>query len=110
MLSLIKHPASLRQVGVHARVLHKVVNENVQTSQIRRFSCYHLKHGLGQLQHVQVQTLSSTLYSERLYMWIGWLSAATKISDFSGSTKIAKFSTHKQKSFISPIITKISTR
>ncbi len=46
MLSLVQHASALREVRVHPGVIHEVVDEYVQTTQIRRLRCYHLEYGL----------------------------------------------------------------
>lgn len=47
MLPFVQHPPALGEVGVHARILHEVVDEDIQTAQVRRFRCHHLKNGLS---------------------------------------------------------------
>lgn len=37
MLPLVYHPPSLRQVWVHPRVIHEILNQHIQTAEVRRF-------------------------------------------------------------------------
>ena len=36
VLPFVQHSPSLRQVGVHARVIHKVLNQYIQTAEVGR--------------------------------------------------------------------------
>ena len=54
MLSLIKDPPPLGQVGVHARVLHEVVDEHIETAQVCGLGRHHFKNGLRERRNTGV--------------------------------------------------------
>ena len=58
MLSLVQHASALRKVRVHPGVIHEVVDEHVQTTQVSSLRCDHLVYGLeGNMKNIK-NTLS----------------------------------------------------